>query len=202
MSQIDILSNLFLDEELLFFIPKVFLAIFCGGLIGIERGVKNSVAGLRTNILICVGSAIFTALAVYTCFRIRTFQPFSQGGLGAFGDPLRLWGQIITGIGFIGAGVIFKPKSFNGEESPRGVTTAAYIWINCAIGMLIGAGASILAIILTIGMVIMLILIELLEEHIFKGAKKIIPKRIHDEGNYSKPIQELMDSKKNQFDND
>lgn len=174
---IDILSNSMLLEELKFFLPKIILAVFCGGLIGIERGIKKSVAGLRTNILICVGTTIFTSLATYASYKMRIDALSLDQGLGAYGDPIRLWGQIITGVGFIGAGVIFKREG----DVPRGITTAAYIWFNCAIGMMIGAGASLLAFVITLGMFVTMIFIELLEGYIFYGAKKVIPKKIQED---------------------
>jgi putative Mg2+ transporter-C (MgtC) family protein len=92
------------------------VSVLCGGLLGIEREYQNKSAGLRTIVLICLGSTVFTMISQ----RIG-------------GSDDRVAANIITGIGFIGAGVIFK-ENFN----VKGLTTAAVIWIAAAIGMVIG----------------------------------------------------------------
>jgi putative Mg2+ transporter-C (MgtC) family protein len=95
------------------------ISILCGGIIGFEREYRNKTAGFRTIILICLGSTIFTIVS-------------AKAGNGS--DD-RIAANIITGIGFIGAGVIFKDN-----VSISGLTTAAVIWISAAIGMVIGTG--------------------------------------------------------------
>ena len=109
-------------------------SVVCGGLLGIEREYLNKSAGLRTIVLICLGSTIFTMV--------------SQRVGGSEG---RIAANIITGIGFIGAGVIFK-ENFN----VRGLTSAAVIWISSAIGMVIGIREFYLAYILTFIVLIVL----------------------------------------------
>src|ERR1700733_15307958 len=94
---------------------KIGLAVICGGILGMERQYKNKTAGFRTIILICLGSAIFTMVAQHA---------------GQVADL-----NIVTGVGFIGAGVIFKDNI-----SVSGLTTAAVIWISAAIGMAVGSG--------------------------------------------------------------
>lgn len=101
---------------------KIGLAVLCGGVLGIERQYKNKTAGFRTIIIICLGSMLFTLVA-------------NRAGAGVNIN-------IVTGIGFIGAGVIFKDNI-----SVNGLTTAAVIWISAAIGMAIGSGNYLLAII-------------------------------------------------------
>jgi len=101
-------------------IIRLLFAVFIGGLIGIERELHYKAAGFRTMMLICVGSALFTM------FSIR---------IGGPTDPARIAAQIVTGVGFIGAGVILHEK---GEV--RGITTAASIWAAAALGIGIGAG--------------------------------------------------------------
>lgn len=98
------------------------LAIVLGGAIGLEREVRGKAAGLRTNILICVGATLFTHLSI----TLAGFQ----------GDPSRIAAQIVTGVGFIGAGTILHAR---GHIS--GLTSAATIWLVAAIGVAIGAGA-------------------------------------------------------------
>ena len=109
-------------------------SVVCGGLLGIEREYLNKSAGLRTIVLICLGSTIFTMV--------------SQRVGGSEG---RIAANIITGIGFIGGGVIFK-ENFN----VRGLTSAAVIWISSAIGMVIGIREFYLAYILTFIVLIVL----------------------------------------------
>ena len=106
-------------------ILQLVLALFAGTLIGAEREYRSKSAGLRTIALICVGSAVFTMLS------LKLGSPINQDRFAA---------NIITGIGFLGAGVIFKE-----ENRVTGLTTAAIIWVSAAIGVSIGAGYYILA---------------------------------------------------------
>jgi len=99
---------------------RLALAILLGGAIGVERELKGKPAGLRTNILICVGAAVFTSLSLR---------------IGGPGDPGRIAAQILTGVGFIGAGTILHTRG-----SVTGLTSAATIWVVSAIGMAVGAG--------------------------------------------------------------
>lgn len=100
--------------------------MFLGGAIGMEREIKAKPAGLRTNILICVGAALLTDVSI----RIGLVD----GGTRV-GDPARLAAQIVSGIGFIGAGTIMQ-----GGGMVTGLTSAATIWVVAAIGIAIGAG--------------------------------------------------------------
>ena len=109
---------------------KLLLATLLGGAIGIEREMSGKPAGLRTNILICIGAALFTQLSVDVAK-----MGFSADGR-PFGDPGRIAAQIIVGVGFLGAGAIL-----HGGGAVVGLTTAATIWAVAAIGMAIGAGA-------------------------------------------------------------
>jgi putative Mg2+ transporter-C (MgtC) family protein len=108
-------------------IVRLLLAAGIGGLLGAEREMRHKSAGFRTNILIAVGSCVFTLIAL---------------GFGN-GDPTRVPGQIVTGIGFLGGGVILH----SGTERVHGMTTAALIWVNAALGTAAGAGEMRLAII-------------------------------------------------------
>ena len=140
-----------IDSEILniSLLIKVVIATICGAIIGYDREVKHKVAGLRTNILICVGCAIFTAFA----FDITEVMKAT--------DPTRIIGQIITGIGFLGAGVIVKQ-----EDKVVGVTTAAFIWVISGIGILAGMGLVIIPIVLTIGLLIVTRFFEKVERYI------------------------------------
>ncbi|OLC08703.1 MAG: hypothetical protein AUH42_00810 [Gemmatimonadetes bacterium 13_1_40CM_70_11] len=101
------------------------LAVLLGGTIGLERELAGKPAGLRTNILICVGAMLFTLMSVQLAFE----------GPGK-GDPTRIAAQIATGVGFIGAGTILHARG-----AVTGLTSAATIWVVAAIGIAIGAGA-------------------------------------------------------------
>lgn len=101
---------------------QLLLAVLLGGAIGIERELKGKPAGLRTNILICMGAVLFTSLSVQV----------SQGR----GDPGRIAAQILTGVGFIGAGTILHTRG-----AVTGLTSAATIWVVTAIGIALGSGA-------------------------------------------------------------
>lgn len=102
-------------------VVKILLAILAGGLIGAEREFRDKVAGFRTMILICLGSAL------YTIFSLE---------IGSETNTTRIAANIVSGIGFLGAGVIMR----SGAGEVRGLTTAAMIWLVAALGMGIGGG--------------------------------------------------------------
>ena len=106
---------------------RVFFSILCGGIIGMERQLKNKSAGLKTNILICLGSTLYTSVS------ITLAESFSESG--HYGDPARLAAQIVSGIGFLGGGAIIQARGMI-----SGLTTAATIWVVAAIGVCIGMG--------------------------------------------------------------
>jgi putative Mg2+ transporter-C (MgtC) family protein len=110
---------------------RLLLAAGLGGAIGVEREIHQKPAGLRTNILIAVGSALFTALSI----------EIARGG----GTPDRIAAQIVTGIGFLGAGAILRSG-----QRVQGMTTAATIWVNAAVGMAAGAGEFLMATMTTV----------------------------------------------------
>jgi putative Mg2+ transporter-C (MgtC) family protein len=121
-------------------IVRLALAAALGGAIGLEREYRHKPAGLRTNMLISLGSALFSILSV-------------ELGAGA-GSPDRIAAQVVTGIGFLGAGAILRSG-----ENVHGLTTAATIWVNAAIGMAAGLGSYIIA---TVGAAITLVVLAVL----------------------------------------
>ena len=122
-------------------------AVLCGGIVGFERQFRGKAAGVRTSILVCLGTAVFIHLGV------------AIPGEGA--DPTRVLGQLLTGIGFLGAGVMFSNRGV-----VSGVTTAAVIWVLAAIGAAIGLGHYTGALVLAVVTVVLLVGIQLLESSI------------------------------------
>lgn len=110
-----------LDIEYAVFWYQLATAVICGGAIGTERQLRGKAAGIRTSILICLGTELFVSLGA----------SFPMPPT----DPTRVLGQVITGIGFLGAGVILTR-----ENKILGVTSAAVIWLLAALGALIGLG--------------------------------------------------------------
>jgi putative Mg2+ transporter-C (MgtC) family protein len=109
---------------------RLALAAFLGGLIGVERELREREAGLRTHLLVALGSALFTIVSAYG------FEDFLRSGQSVVrADPTRIAAQIVTGVGFLGAGAIIRQGL-----SVRGLTTAATLWVVAAIGMATGAG--------------------------------------------------------------
>jgi putative Mg2+ transporter-C (MgtC) family protein len=107
---------------------RLFVAASLGGAIGLERELRERQAGLRTHLVVCVGAALFTLVSAYG------FEDIVSAGR-VVADPTRIAAQIVSGIGFLGAGAIIRQGL-----SVRGLTTAATLWLVAAIGMASGAG--------------------------------------------------------------
>lgn len=107
---------------------RLFTSLILGGIIGYEREINRHAAGLRTNILVCVGSTLIMLLSIYG-FNQFLDEPSVRS------DPARLAAQVISGIGFLGAGTIMQRGA-----SIKGLTTAATLWVMAAIGLAVGAG--------------------------------------------------------------
>jgi putative Mg2+ transporter-C (MgtC) family protein len=119
-----------MTDEHRMILEHLLAALLAGGLVGLERSYHGRPAGFRTHALVCVASSLLMVLAVY---QASWLPPTDQETFRT--DPTRMAQGIMTGIGFLGAGVIFKEGL-----SVRGLTTAASIWITSAIGILIGVG--------------------------------------------------------------
>jgi len=133
-------------------LARLMLAVVLGGAIGWEREASSKPAGLRTNILICVGAALFTDLSI------------RFGGLaieGVVRDPARIAAQIITGIGFLGAGTIIQARG-----TVTGLTTAATLWVVAGIGMSVGSGSYVEATGATALVLVVLVLLAPMENAI------------------------------------
>jgi putative Mg2+ transporter-C (MgtC) family protein len=151
------LSSLGWDDALL----RVAVAAALAGAIGLERELDEKAAGLRTHMLVSIGSALFTLVGAYG------FSEFPGNSV----DPSRIAAQIVTGVGFLGAGVIFR-QGF----TIRGLTTAASLWLVAAIGMAAGAGFWKGAVIATVAGVVSLRPLEWLKARAFpqRAASRLV----------------------------
>jgi len=134
------------------FFVRAAVAVVCGAIVGFERQLRGKPAGIRTSTLVCLGTALFVYLGM-----------FSQGPSV---DPTRVLAQVATGVGFLGAGVIL-----NREGLVKGVTSAACIWILAAIGAAIGMERYALAIATSVVTVSVLVGVEWLEKG-FKALRR------------------------------
>lgn len=140
------------------YITRLFLALALGFALGLERELTNKYAGLRTHILVCLGACIFTLLSIYAFPTFAAGDNVDIAQATGIRDTSRVAAQIVTGIGFIGAGTVLRngPMVF-------GLTTAATLWIAASIGMACGAGMFDVAIIATVLSVAVLTLIRIFE---------------------------------------
>jgi putative Mg2+ transporter-C (MgtC) family protein len=130
------------------FLIRCGAAALCGAIIGLERQLKGKPAGFRTNILICLGSAMYMAVGLLVLFEDKVSS-----------DPTRIAAQVVTGIGFLGAGCIIQERG-----RITGLTTAASIWVVAAIGIVAGAGFPILAFIASAIVVTTLAVLGIVED--------------------------------------
>lgn len=144
---------------------RLLLASLVGGLIGLEREIHGRPAGFRTHLLVSLGSCLFTitSLEMY-----RLFGNFS--GTGPVGvDPGRIAAQVVTGIGFLGAGAIIRERA-----SIRGLTTAACLWVAAALGIACGIGFFWLAICVTLVALVSLLLLKQVEKWLQRDSYVLI----------------------------
>ena len=134
---------------------RLVLSVVLGGLIGFERQMHRRTAGLRTNILVCLGSCLIMILSQYIFDIYRDVVPV---------DPSRIAASIITGIGFLGAGAIIRERD---KEAVRGLTTAACLWVVAAIGMAAGCGFYSAALFTTVFTLIVLFVLRHVESMLF-----------------------------------
>ena len=138
------MNGIVFEPQSIDFLSRIATTILCGGVIGLERQLRGKAAGIRTSILICLGTAVFVSLGASLT--------------GKTLDPTRVIGQVVTGIGFIGAGVIMAT-----EGKVIGVTSAATIWVLASIGAVIGLDRLPMAMALTVVTVGVLVGVEFLE---------------------------------------
>ena len=133
---------------------KLGLAVACGAAIGIERELHDKPAGLRTNMLICVGSTLITMVSIHVALTYAERQI-------NIADPGRIAAQIVSGIGFLGAGTIIQARG-----SVHGLTTAATMWVLAGIGLAIGSGVFAFAVVGTVILLVTLSFLGWVEGHI------------------------------------
>jgi putative Mg2+ transporter-C (MgtC) family protein len=133
---------------------RLFLAVVAGGLIGMNREKLNRAAGFRTHVLIAMGSCLIMLISI---FIPQEFLDFKNG------DPGRIASQVVTGIGFLGAGAIIKLG-----DHVKGLTTAASIWVSAAIGLAVGAGMFWIALAAVFFVLVTLIILERMERMMFR----------------------------------
>lgn len=141
---------------------RVLSSVLLGFAIGLEREMTNKYAGLRTNILVCLGACLFTVISIYG------FPEVSVTGdeLGTR-DTARVAAQVVTGIGFIGGGTVLRHGA-----TVFGLTTAATLWVSASIGMACGAGMYGLAITATVLSILVLVSVRLFEKNVLVSSTK------------------------------
>jgi putative Mg2+ transporter-C (MgtC) family protein len=132
-------------EAQLDIVARVFVALLIGAAVGIEREYRGHAAGVRTLAMVSVGACIFSAVGIFA------FP-------GHLTDPTRIAAQVVTGVGFLGAGAIFRA-----EDGVKGLTTAATVWVVAALGMSVGFGLYIIATASAVIVLIGLVLVRPLE---------------------------------------
>jgi len=167
-------SGVFPWDELIYFCGVASVAVICGIIIGLERESKGKPAGLRTLVLISLGSALYV--------RVSLMMSSDHG------DPARVAAQIVSGIGFLGAGAILQ----NSEQGfIAGLTTAASIWVTAAVGMIVGTGHFVMAIAAVSIVVVVLRLLTGVEGFLFYGSRVEV-KKVYFESNAGKTKWEVM----------
>ena len=136
-------------------ILRIVVSIVLGGLIGLDRGLKNRPAGLRTYMVVCLGACLVMLTNQYVC------QVFGSG------DPVRMAAQVVSGIGFLGAGTIIVTR----RNQIKGLTTAAGLWTAAGVGLAIGVGFYEAAIAGALAIVIVMTLLHRIDNRLHRNAK-------------------------------
>ncbi len=163
------------DLNLISISVRIVLAMIIGGIIGIERGKQGRAAGMRTHILVCLGSALTVMIGF-----------FITNTLSISGDPMRIAAQVISGIGFLGVGTIL----IKGRFQITGLTTAAGLWATAAIGLALGAGFYEGALITTIALIVAVTLLHNFEYLLGKRQSRF---GMYVEINSDKDVRRMLD---------
>lgn len=146
-----------MNNEILTIFIRLALAMVCGGILGMERGKKNRPAGFRTYMLVCVGSTLVMLTNEYLCELYKT------------ADPARLGAQVISGIGFLGAGTIIV----TGRNRVKGLTTAAGLWADACLGLAIGVGFYSAAVIGCTMILIVMSVLHRMDDRMYANTKNL-----------------------------
>jgi putative Mg2+ transporter-C (MgtC) family protein len=165
------------------FILRLFLALLFGGVIGYERESEHKPAGLRTNLLVCLGSCL-----------VVLFELFYHQKNPGVSDHLRMAAQVLTGIGFLGAGTIIQTRSH-----VKGLTTAATIWVTATIGMAVGGGFYYISGIAVIVVLLSLRFLKIIENRLTLRSGRVLMINGESKDNFSEKFCELMDRLKIPF---
>lgn len=146
-------NNLFVEfiaeiTENAYLVMRLIISCICGGFIGLERSRRQKDAGIRTHLIVALGSALAMIVSKYGFFDLLEFEGFRA-------DASRIASNVITGVGFLGAGVIFVK-----DVSIKGLTTAAGIWATAAVGLAVGSGMYTIGIAATLIMIIMQLILH------------------------------------------
>ena len=136
---------------------RIFAAVIIGGVLGLERGMKNRPAGLRTYMLVCVGACIVMLTNQYI------FQTFGAG------DPVRMGAQVVSGIGFLGAGTIIVTR----RNQIKGLTTAAGLWSAAGVGLALGVGFYEAAIVGTAAVFFVMTLLQKMDNKLHRRSRQL-----------------------------
>jgi len=161
-------------------ILRLFLAMLFGGIIGYERESAHRPAGFRTNILVCLGASL-----------IVLFELDYHNRIPSVSDHLRMAAQVVTGVGFLGAGTIIHERSH-----VTGLTTAATIWVTAAIGMAIGGGFYYASIISVFFVLLSLKFFKMLERHFAMKKGRLVTISGESKGDFSKKLNDVFNKRK------
>ena len=136
---------------------RIFAAVIVGGILGLERGMKNRPAGLRTYMLVCVGSCVIMLTNQYI------YQVFGSG------DPVRMGAQVVSGIGFLGAGTIIVTR----RNQIKGLTTAAGLWSSAGVGLALGVGFYEAALAGTVAVFFVMTLLQKMDNKLHRRSRQL-----------------------------
>lgn len=165
------------------FITRLLLASLLGGIIGLEREVHGRAAGFRTHLLVSLGSCLFVIASIYFYELYGNMSRIGPPGV----DPGRVAAQVVTGIGFLGAGAIIRDRA-----SIRGLTTAACLWIAAAIGLACGIGLYVIAPFVTLLAVVSLLLLKKVENRLKRDTYSCVKVWSEDISSQMERIEELL----------
>ncbi len=178
-------------------LARVGVAMLCGGTIGIDRGRKHRPAGFRTYMLVCVGAAMTMILGIYLSYMLINIWAPAQGETLLNTDVSRFGAQVINGIGFLGAGTIIV----TGRQQVKGMTTAAGLWASACMGLCIGAGFYLAALICCVLMFATIVVFSRLERVILSRSRNInLYVEFEDIENLSPIIEKLKEQETRIFD--